>query len=193
MSRLSREVFVERTRGLLTRQGTHDVSLATVLEACEANKGSLYHFFPAGKDELLLAAIERQSELALAINRRHLQEADSTADAVFEVVGDLARKMSASDFSLCLPFSAVGGMAGDSNEPLRLACQQTLEQLEALYAKSLRDEQVPAKKARLLASLIASSIEGAMLQTRTRKSSAPLKSAASALRDLIHQQTQSAS
>ena len=59
MNRLSRDIFVERTRVLLTQQGCTEVSLSNVLTACGANKGSLYHFFPKGKDELVVAAQSR--------------------------------------------------------------------------------------------------------------------------------------
>ncbi|MEM6471054.1 MAG: TetR family transcriptional regulator [Planctomycetota bacterium] len=96
MNRLSRDIFVERTRELLARQGCTDVSLSNVLTACDANKGSLYHFFPKGKDELVVAAIQKQAEFAIAVNQDFLTRANSTAEAVFQCLESLAKKMAAS-------------------------------------------------------------------------------------------------
>ena len=185
MNRLSRDIFVERTRELLTRQGCTDVSLSTVLNACDANKGSLYHFFPKGKDELVVAAIQRQAGFAISMNQDFLTRSDSTAEAVFHCLESLAKKMAASDFNLCLPFSAVGAISGDASEELRSACADTLAKLESLFAESLKREGLSAKLAKEIASLIVSTVEGALLQARTRKIATPLKVAATALRSAI--------
>lgn len=185
MNRLTREVFVECTRELLTRQGCPDISLSSVLNACEANKGSLYHFFPKGKHELVVAAIEKQASCAIAMNQGLLAESKTTSEAVFNIVSALAKAMDASDFSLCLPFSAVGAVSGEASEELRTACTETLSKLESLFAKSLKRDGFTAKMSRELASVIVSVIEGALLQARTRQAVVPLRNAATVLRDLI--------
>ncbi len=185
MGQLSQEVFVERTRDLLVRQGCPDVSLSSVLTACQANKGSLYHFFPNGKDELVIAAIEQQARLAIAMSQKFLQESSSTSAAIFHLVRSLAEKMDASDYALCLPFSAVEAISREVSEGLRLACVNTLTELEDLYAGSLRAEGMPSNAAKPLASMIATTIEGALPQSRTRETSLPLRNAALHLRDLI--------
>lgn len=189
MNRLTRDFFVERTRYLLAQQGSPDVSLSTVLDACEANKGSLYHFFPGGKDELVIAAVEKQARCAIAMNQELLLNSDSTADAVFSIVNSLARAMNASDFSLCLPFSAVGAISGDASKNLRSACSETLIKLESLFANALKTEGVSLKTSREVASVIVSTIEGALLQARTRHTIAPLKNAATVLRALLQSQS----
>lgn len=188
MNRLTRDIFVERTRDLLVQQGCPDVSLSLVLNACEANKGSLYHFFPNGKDELVVAAIERQASCAIAMNQDFLANTDSTAEAVFAIASSLAKAMNASDYSLCLPFSAAGAVSGEASERLRNACSETLAKLESLFANSLKGEGVPTKPSREFASLIVSTIEGALLQARTRQTNVPLKHAATVLREVIQSQ-----
>jgi TetR/AcrR family transcriptional repressor of lmrAB and yxaGH operons len=188
MARLSREVFVERTRDLLNQQAGADVSLSTVLGACGANKGSLYHFFPDGKDELVLAAIESQASLAISMNQKLVAESTSTSEAVLGLLDILAKEMDASNYSLCMPFSAVGAIAGGASEELRVACMEALSKLEALFAKGLRRDGLRTKASRTLASLIISTIEGALLQSRARKSSEPLRNAAGYLGDFIQTQ-----
>ncbi|MEM1067308.1 MAG: TetR/AcrR family transcriptional regulator [Planctomycetota bacterium] len=188
MNRLTRDVFVQRTHDLMLRQGTLDVSLSSVLTACGANKGSLYHFFPEGKSELLVAAMERQAECALGSNRNCLSESKSTGDAVFRLLRSLAGMMESEGCPEFLPFSAAGAICDESNEACREVCASTLDSLQCLYVDSLRGEGVPTKVAKSLASVIISTVEGALLQSRTQRSSSPLRAAATHLRDLIERQ-----
>ncbi|MEM6474353.1 MAG: TetR/AcrR family transcriptional regulator [Planctomycetota bacterium] len=185
MNRLTRDAFVERTHDLMLRQGTPDVSLSSVLTACGANKGSLYHFFPEGKSELLVAAMERQAECALASNRRCLSEAKSTSDAAFRLLRSLAGMIESENCPEFLPFSAAGAICDESSESCREVCAATLESLEKLYVDSLRGEGASKRVAKSVASMIISTVEGALLQSRTLRTSAPLFAAATHLRDLI--------
>ncbi|MEM6468946.1 MAG: TetR/AcrR family transcriptional regulator [Planctomycetota bacterium] len=185
MNRLTRDAFVERTHDLMLRQGTPDVSLASVLTACGANKGSLYHFFPRGKSELLVAAMERQAEHALASNRRCLSESKSTSDAAYRLLRSLASMIESENCPEFLPFSAAGEICDESSEACRAVCAATLDSLEQLYVDSLRGEGVSTRAAKSLASVIISTVEGALLQSRTLRTTTPLLAAATHLRDLI--------
>ncbi|MEM6689821.1 MAG: TetR/AcrR family transcriptional regulator [Planctomycetota bacterium] len=185
MNRLTRDVFVERTQSLLLRQGGLDVSLSSVLEACNANKGSLYHFFPNGKEELLVAAMERQAEHALASNRAFIAKSKTTGEAVFRLAKSLGEMIDRRDCPDFLPFSAAGAICDEASEELRSVCIKTLDTLEKLYAESLRRDGVPTRVAKSLASTIVSTIEGALLQSRARNNSASVRFAATHLRTMI--------
>ena len=189
MNRLTRDVFVQRTQDLLLRRGGVDVSLSSVLQACGANKGSLYHFFPNGKDELLVAAMQQQAECALSSNKAILESSSTTSEAVVKLLQSLAKMVESKDCPEVLPFSAVGATSEEAGTALREICATTLETLQRLYADSLRVEGVSAKTARSLASVIVSTVEGSLLQSRTRRTSLPLKTAAIHLRDFISQHT----
>lgn len=51
---------------LLARQGLQGTSFAEVLQATGAPRGSIYHHFPGGKDELVAAALETAGREAVA-------------------------------------------------------------------------------------------------------------------------------
>src|ERR1700735_3507260 len=57
--------MIELTAVLLARKGLQGTSFSEVLEASGAPRGSLYHHFPGGKDELVLAAVGLAGEQAL--------------------------------------------------------------------------------------------------------------------------------
>ena len=72
---------------LFAERGVQGTSIADVLERSGAPRGSVYHHFPGGKDEIVSAA-KRRGAWAMAIGSRveHLHPLYGTADmdAVYE-------------------------------------------------------------------------------------------------------------
>src|ERR1700729_373132 len=62
----TKQRMIELTAVLLARKGLQRTSFSEVLEASGAPRGSLYHHFPGGKDELVLLALEAAGGFALA-------------------------------------------------------------------------------------------------------------------------------
>ncbi|MDQ2717139.1 MAG: TetR/AcrR family transcriptional regulator, partial [Chloroflexota bacterium] len=59
----TREQIIEATCDLLEAQGYHATGLNQILAESGAPKGSLYYYFPQGKEELTAAAIDRTGKL----------------------------------------------------------------------------------------------------------------------------------
>src|SRR5271154_6965956 len=59
--------MIARTAVLLAKKGLQGTSFSEVLEASGAPRGSLYHHFPGGKDELVLAALGAAGDQAMAV------------------------------------------------------------------------------------------------------------------------------
>ncbi|OYU77219.1 MAG: hypothetical protein CFE32_06805 [Alphaproteobacteria bacterium PA3] len=53
----SKERLVAAALSLFQAKGYHGVSISDILDATELPKGSLYHHFPGGKEELAIAAV----------------------------------------------------------------------------------------------------------------------------------------
>ena len=60
-----RERMIEGAVRLLARHGLQATSFTEVLELTGAPRGSIYHHFPGGKDELISAAVDRAGARAL--------------------------------------------------------------------------------------------------------------------------------
>ena len=74
--------MIEKAVVLLARKGLQRASFSEVLEASGAPRGSLYHHFPGGKNELVLAAMNEASRRALAaLETFKGQPADKVAEA----------------------------------------------------------------------------------------------------------------
>jgi TetR/AcrR family transcriptional repressor of lmrAB and yxaGH operons len=62
MARDTREKMIEGAMELLATKGLQGASLGDVIEATGAPRGSIYHHFPGGKDELIAAAVDATGE-----------------------------------------------------------------------------------------------------------------------------------
>jgi AcrR family transcriptional regulator len=62
-----RDRMIESAIVLLAKQGYRATSFDAVIERAHAPRGSIYHHFPGGKDELIAAAIDLAGERAIAV------------------------------------------------------------------------------------------------------------------------------
>jgi TetR/AcrR family transcriptional regulator, lmrAB and yxaGH operons repressor len=62
-----RQRMIESAVVLLAKQGYRATSFDSVLDRAKAPRGSIYHHFPGGKDQLIAAAIEMAGARALSV------------------------------------------------------------------------------------------------------------------------------
>jgi len=67
MAKDTRQQMIEGTVQLLATGGLHQTSFATVLEKTGAPRGSIYHHFPDGKDQLVSEAVALQGARSIAM------------------------------------------------------------------------------------------------------------------------------
>src|SRR5580692_9706310 len=66
----ARERMIKGAAQLLARRGLQATSFSEVLELTGAPRGSVYHHFPEGKDQLVASAVELAGTYALGILER---------------------------------------------------------------------------------------------------------------------------
>src|SRR5215207_2078215 len=77
-----RDRLIETTGRLLRQQGYSGTGLNQILAESGAPKGSLYFYFPGGKEELVAAALQRSDDLTAAGMRRELDAYDEPAEGL---------------------------------------------------------------------------------------------------------------
>lgn len=179
-----RDDIIATTCELMERQGYHATGLNRIVQESGAPKGSLYHYFPAGKEELAAAAI-RRSGLDIA---GHIQGAlaahDDPAVAVSDFIRALAGHVAASGYRQGGPITGVALEAASTSERLRLACRDEYRAWQALFAAKLGPAYGPARAARL-AALIIAAIEGGIILSRSERSNQPLLDVADEIEALL--------
>ncbi|MDB5578986.1 MAG: bacterial regulatory, tetR family protein [Bradyrhizobium sp.] len=165
----TKQLMIERTAMLLARKGLQGTSFADVLEASGAPRGSLYHHFPGGKSELVLAAVTAAGQFVLdALDRTTGQPADEVADLFIGLWrGVLAR----SEFRGGCAVAAVT-VAADVPELVEWAASIFRSWRTELAAR-LSAGGVPQERAIPISAILVAACEGAVLMARAEQSFAP--------------------
>ena len=171
----TRERIVDAAADLFRTHGYAGTGMKQVVTAAEAPFGSVYHFFPGGKQELAGAAIERAGafygDLVLAIFDA---EADVVAGtrAVFD---GAAAVLVETGYADACPIATVGLEVASTNEQLRTACDRVFSDWIDVLAGRLADGGAAPAAARSAAITVVALLEGAFLLSRTARTTEAMR------------------
>jgi TetR/AcrR family transcriptional regulator, lmrAB and yxaGH operons repressor len=172
------------TAGQLFRaQGFHATGLDEVLRLSGTPKGSLYHYFPGGKDQL---AIETLGYVATQMEQRMstlLASSDDPLNALRTLLDFTAKSLAESDFRNGCPIAAVTLDVACDRNSVREACERGLNTWLRVFAQHFKGAGLTEKRANNLAILILAALEGGLILSRAQKSVTPLNTIAD---ELIH-------
>jgi TetR/AcrR family transcriptional regulator, lmrAB and yxaGH operons repressor len=172
-----RELLIRTAGELIERQGYHASALSEILETSQAPKGSLYYYFPEGKEQLAEEAVLHiGQELAARVRMGLTQHADPTA-AFAGLLEAIARQVERSGYRAGGPLTAIAMETATSNPRLNLACRQAFESIHQEFTAKLAEAGISNSRSEELSSLILAIIEGATLLSRTMHSGDPLRNA----------------
>ncbi|WP_017688698.1 TetR/AcrR family transcriptional regulator [Paenibacillus sp. PAMC 26794] len=175
----ARESIVSTAARLFFSQGYHATGLNQIIKESNTPKGSLYHYFPQGKEELAHECIQKTNEQILQKFKETFAAHDNTGDAIQQFIHDLADETEASGFTGFLPFSFWAAVETSCiSQQLRIACQGVFAAWQDVIKRHLILDGVGEEKARETALLIISLIEGALIISLTNQDKQPLLTAA---------------
>lgn len=180
-----RDQIIETTCQLMELQGYHATGLNQILAESGAPKGSLYHYFPDGKDGLVAAAIARTSSAIATRLQEGMDAYPHASAAVPAFLRNLAHHVHASGYQAGGPITAVALEAASTNERLNAACREAYQTWQAVIEKKLLADGYDAVRARRLARVAIALIEGAIILSRSERDVAPLLDAAIELETLL--------
>ncbi|WP_433723001.1 TetR/AcrR family transcriptional regulator [Nocardia sp. CA-129566] len=166
--------MVEAARVLVEANGYHGTGLKQVLELAEAPRGSLYHHFPGGKDELVGEALTVAGREVDRIVAELALTAQTPGDLVRAVLAALGDRMVAADYSKGCPVATVALEVAASNEDLQPICGGIYASWQQALADALRVDGRDPVEAEELAATALALIEGALVLARASRSRAPI-------------------
>ncbi|OBG20560.1 TetR/AcrR family transcriptional regulator [Mycobacterium sp. 852002-51057_SCH5723018] len=179
--RSPRERMVVSAALLIRERGAHATAISDVLEHSGAPRGSAYHYFPGGRTQLLCEAVDYAGEHVAGI----ITEAEGGLELLDTLIDKYRRQLLDTDFRAGCPVVAVSVEAGEQSDRERMA--PVIERAEAafdrwndLIAQRFVSDGMAPERARELAMLATTALEGAILLARVRRDLTPL--------DLIHRQ-----
>ncbi|GAA2781749.1 TetR/AcrR family transcriptional regulator [Saccharopolyspora taberi] len=181
----TRERIVRTASRLMQRQGYDGTGIKQIATEAAATHGSVYHFFPGGKQELAVAAIRRGDEEFAEELRRVLGRHDDPAEAIAACARQLAEGLRDSGWIDGCPVASTAiGTAGRVPDVQQAAAEAFAHWQEPVFA-ALRRSGIPDDDARELAHTVISTLEGAELSSQVSRSEEPLRAAGKHLARLI--------
>jgi TetR/AcrR family transcriptional repressor of lmrAB and yxaGH operons len=169
-----RNQIIDMACQLMETQGYHATGLNQILVESGAPKGSLYYYFPDGKEELGVAVVGNSGRLIEQRIRGVMAEIDDPATAVTTFITLLAAQVDASGYRAGGPITAIALESASTNDRLREACHQAYQSWQEVFAEKLRQGNFDEARARRLAALIISALEGGIILSRSQHSPQPL-------------------
>ncbi|CAL9525547.1 putative HTH-type transcriptional regulator YxaF [Streptomyces sp. enrichment culture] len=182
----TRERIVRAASLLMQRQGYEGTGIKQVAQEAKATLGSVYHFFPGGKQAVGVAAVRHaDQEFAELLSASLSQEADP-AKAVAACARALAGHLRDSGWVDGCPISATALETTGRVPDIEQAVTQAFQHWRDMVADTLRGAGFPEGDAHDLATTVISTLEGAELTAQVFKSETPLTVAGEHLARLIN-------
>lgn len=185
MSNSTRDKILTTTATLLERQGYHATGLNEIVKESDTPRGSLYYYFPEGKEELAAEAVRRRMREMADYSRHFLSQIDDPVEAIVGMVMNAAEQMVQSDYCAGAPIAAVALEASNTSPRIREACEAGYQALHDVLADKLVMGGYSPELAGELSKMIHVSVEGAMILARTSQDPQVLVTVAKNIRILL--------
>jgi TetR/AcrR family transcriptional regulator, lmrAB and yxaGH operons repressor len=178
----SRQRMVRSAASLISSKGVSATSFSDVVAESGAPRGSIYHHFPDGKQQLATEAVRWTSDRVVAYLRAG---AETTPEGILSRFIQLWRQVvvTSNASSGCV----VAGVALDTgaDDDLMQVARETFRSWEAVIADQLIDAGIPDRRARGIALATLAGMEGALILCRAEGSVQPLDDVAEELMRLL--------
>lgn len=163
---------------LFRRRGYSATGLETILAASGAPKGSFYHHFPGGKEDLAVEAIRLGGGQIMQRLEHAAAKAPTAGALVTAVAAAQAAELRKSGYECGCPVATVTLELADSSDAVADASRSAFERwAEPLAGKLRTDGRADAEAARLARWAIAN-LEGALLLARASRDASIVTDAA---------------
>lgn len=166
---------VRATASLLSSKGYFGTALGDIIARSETPKGSLYHYFPDGKPQIVSAAID----FVAGEVRAHLEQAASQApharNALRGFTATLRGWLEASGYAESCPIFATTLSIDAELGSVHQRCSVALGDWHAVFERALLADGLAAAAAESRAWLLITALEGALGVARVQRSLRPLE------------------
>jgi AcrR family transcriptional regulator len=177
----TRERIVRHSAELFRRQGFAGTGVKQIVAEASAPFGSLYHFFPGGKEQLGEEVIRSSGALyGQLIDAFYRPGADPVA-ATRNFFAAAAASVRESDYADACPIATVALEVSSTSEPMRQACADVFDGWLDGATEHLVECGLPRKRSRALAFELIAALEGAFVLARALRSTEPIELAGAAV------------
>jgi TetR/AcrR family transcriptional regulator, lmrAB and yxaGH operons repressor len=171
---------------LFRQQGYHGTALQDILAAGGAPRGSLYFHFPKGKEEIGASALSLAAEAVRQAIVQAAEKSDSAESFLVRIVRAMASDLERSDYREGCPIATTALETSAQSEVLGAATRTAFQKWELEIKRGLFRFGLTSGDADLVATMVLSQLEGALLLARTYRTLTPIQRAEEAVRLLAY-------
>jgi AcrR family transcriptional regulator len=184
-ARETRDRILDAAVVLLRRQGYAATGIKQIVLEGDAPLGSLYHYFPGGKEQIGAEALARAGEKI----RRTIETAGDAPDlpaAINAYFTINAERLRDSDYERGCPIATVCLETASVNERIRKVCEEAFNTWQVTLARVFVDAGIAEGDAGPLATFVLSSYEGALTMSRALRDVEPMITSGAAVASVLH-------
>jgi AcrR family transcriptional regulator len=173
----TKDRIMDSSAELFRRQGYTGTGVKQIAATASAPFGSLYHFFPGGKEQLGEEVIRSSGALYLQLFQTIALQAPDALTAVADFFSGAADTLQETDYADACPIATVALEVASTNEPLRQATADVFETWVDASTAYFAAAGIAPDAARALSFSMLSLLEGAFVFSRAMRSTEPLEAA----------------
>lgn len=174
---------------LFRRNGYSATGINEIADVAGAPKGSLYHYFPEGKDQIGEAAVRFAGKGVVATLEQLEQQHGTAAAMVQAYCRLLVGWMAKSKFRDGCPISTTLLESAPQSAAIALAGREAFAAWRGVIARALLRDGFTRAEARRLSTLAVSAIEGSLILARVESSAEPIEDVAKSLATILKRHT----
>ncbi|PJI08616.1 MULTISPECIES: TetR/AcrR family transcriptional regulator [Clostridium] len=182
----SKEKILESAAKLFQIKGYNATGLNEILKESGAPKGSLYYYFPNGKEELALEAIKLASETIVNRLKITLSKYKDPREAIEALMNNIVNDLKIDNKLKDMSISLIALETYSSSELLRNACCEAFNILGDMYTKKLIENGFSKCTAEDLGRFIQFTVEGAITVSVTENDPTALLTAGKQISVLLN-------
>ncbi|MDZ4307215.1 helix-turn-helix domain-containing protein [Allopontixanthobacter sp.] len=180
-----RQPIIDAAVRLFRQRGYAATGLSDLVEASGSPKGSMYHYFPAGKPSIAVAAVEEAGRRVVETMEEIAVRTHSTAELLVEHGRLLGDWMDKSGFRDGCPMTTVLlELAPDDRAVTEAGRHAFAARLRILRARLIEDGY-DAQAAEALALVCTNALQGSLVMARVECSRAPIEQTAAQLARMV--------
>jgi AcrR family transcriptional regulator len=181
MAAETRERIVQRSAELFRRQGFAGTGVKQIVAEASAPFGSLYHFFPGGKEQLGEEVIRSSGAIYGQLIEAFYRPGKDPVAATRNFFAAAAASVREADYADACPIATVALEVSSTSEPMRQACADVFDGWVEGVAGRLGECGLSRKRSRALAFELIAALEGAFVLARALRSTEPIEVAGAAV------------
>ena len=169
-----RDKIVRAAAVLFRRNGYAATGMNDIVTLSGAPKGSVYHYFPEGKEQIAIETIDYAARLVSETLAQLSQEYATPSDMVRAYGKLLSGWLVKSAFQDGCPITTTLLELSASSEPVAEAGRRAFASWKAIYQEKFIAAGMPEQRAIQLASMTVTSFQGALIFTKVECSAQPI-------------------